>query len=1155
MHHAPFVHLHVHTYYSLLDGAIPIGALAQAAKAMRMPAIAVTDHGNLFGAVEFYQSMEEAGVKPIIGCEAYLLTHGKLTERSLQRDGGGALAHITLLAYSRDGYRNLCKLSSLAHLEGFYYKPRIDKEALAAHSEGLIALSGCGRGEIPMLLSRGELAGARTAAEWYLRTFGEGRFYLELMRQQLTDQERVTTALVELANSMSLPVVATNDCHYLEPAQAEAHAVLGCIQTGNTITAERHSAIPSETLAFHSPEAMQQLFADLPEAISNSVAIAERCNVELDFKTYHFPRFEVAAGKDLPTVLVEEARAGLAVRWPLICARNATADETTLRSDYEARLEQELATINAMGFAGYFLIVADFIRYAKASKIAVGPGRGSAAGSLVAYCLQITDIDPIPYGLFFERFLNPERISMPDMDIDFCMRRRDEVIHYVARKYGNVSQIITFGKMKAKAAVRDVGRVLGMSYGDVDRIAKLIPNTLGITLEQALQVEPQLRRAADGDEQVGRLLTIARMIEGFPRHASTHAAGVVISDRPLTDFLPLYRGQHDELTTQFDMKAVEKIGLIKFDFLGLKTLTVLEDAVKAVAERHDTALALEALPLDDPKVYAMLGGGDTVGIFQLESGGMTDLVTRLKPSNFGDIVALVALFRPGPLGSGMVDDFINRKHGRTRIEYDLPALEPILRETYGVIVYQEQVMQIAGALANYTMGEADLLRRAMGKKKAEEMREQKERFLKGCAENKISARHAERIFDLMEKFAGYGFNKAHSVAYAMVAYQTAYMKCHFPTEYMAALLTSEMGDTDKILTYLNDAKAHGVAIRPPDVNESAASFTVVDERVIRFGLAAVKNVGEAAISTIVEARTGGKPFRDLADFCERVDSRRVNRRVVEGLIKCGAFDRLGGHRAQQWAAIETAMEHGTARQRERATGQGSLFAGTQVGNSSPALPDVEPWAENQQLIHEKEALGFYITGHPLAQWETVISQYASCPVDQLQQMGDRKEVRFGGVVAAMREITTRRGERMAFATIEDLRGRVEVVVFADCYQVAGELLLSERPLFVLGTTDEGEEVVKVIAKEIIPIEAAPERLTKGIHFRLSAPEADPQHLQQLKVALGRFVGNCPAFIHVVVPNQSETVMALPREWHLKPSVEMVRIVEKLFGHNVTHFEA
>ncbi|MBI4365859.1 MAG: DNA polymerase III subunit alpha [Deltaproteobacteria bacterium] len=1156
MHHAPFVHLHCHTYYSLLDGALPIEALAARAKALKMPALAMTDHGNLFGAVEFYETMGEAGVKPIIGCEVYLLTRAKLTERSVLREGAGSLSHLTLLARNYAGYQNLCKLSSIAHLDGFYYKPRIDKETLAAHAGGLIALSGCLRGEVPGLLARGEAEAARIAAEWYARLFGEGCFYLELMRHGLEDQAKVNAGLLDLARQCGLPVVATNDCHYLEQAHAAAHDALLCIQTGKTIADAQRMRMQSDQFYLRTPDEMAALFADVPEALANTVAVAEACNVDLDFTTYHFPRFEVPADKDLPTVLREHAQAGLAERWPLIRARREGRTEAECQAEYQTRLEQELATICRMGFAGYFLIVADFIQYAKREGIAVGPGRGSAAGSLVAYCLQITDIDPIPYGLFFERFLNPERISMPDMDIDFCMRRRDEVIQYVAKKYGNVSQIITFGKMKAKAVVRDVGRVLGMPYGDVDRIAKLIPNTLGITLDQALHVGPKLQEIATQDKQVRRLMDIAQTLEGFPRHASTHAAGVVISDQPLVNFLPLYRGQREELTTQFDMKAVEKIGLIKFDFLGLKTLTVLQDTMKTVAARHGVALRLEALPLGDAGVFEMLSRGDTAGIFQLESGGMTDLVTRLKPSGFEDIVALVALFRPGPLGSGMVDDFINRKHGRTAIQYELPQLEPILRETYGVIVYQEQVMQIASALAHYTMGEADLLRRAMGKKKPEEMAQQKKRFMEGCTENNISPRRGERIFDLMEKFAGYGFNKSHSVAYAMIAYQTAYCKCHYPTEYLAALLTCEMGDTDKILVYLNDAKAHGIAILPPDVNESVADFSVVGEEAIRFGLAAVKNVGEGAIASIREARTTDGPFRSFDDFCGRVDGRRVNRRVVESLIKCGAFDRLGGHRAQYWAALDAVLDRAASRQRDHQSGQGNLFDALAPEAAPPtALPEVPSWTEQETLSGEKEALGFYITGHPLAQWEQLMKQYATHDVEGVKGAGDRREVRFGGVSAGLREITTKRGDRMAFVMVEDLRGRIEVVVFADVYQAAREIVKGDQPYCVIGTTDAGEESTKVIAKEILLIEDLPERLTKGVHFHLSAIEADPRHLQQLKVLLGRFTGSCPSYLHVVVPNQSETVMAMPREWHLKPSAEMIRAVRQLFGRDVTQFES
>jgi DNA polymerase III subunit alpha len=1153
MHHANFVHLHVHSYYSLLDGAAPIEALANKAKDYRMPAMAITDHGNMFGAIDFYQAMSKAGVKPCIGCEAYLLTKGSRLTRDLKQEG--TLSHLTLLCKNRDGYRNLCKLISSGHLEGFYYKPRIDKEILREHSKGLIALSGCLKGEVARALAEGRWEEAVAAAEEMAEIFPDNRFFLELQDHGLPEQVRVREGLVKLGKELGIGLVATNDVHYLHREDAVAHDALLCIQTGKTIDEQNRMRLGTQEFYLKSPEEMGELFADCPEAISNTVAIAERLNLEFDFKTYHFPKFVPPEGQDLQTYLAARAREGLTARLATILARKAGSEEA-LRAAYEERLESEIQMIAKMGFAGYFLIVADFIGYAKGIGLPVGPGRGSAAGSLVAFALGITNIDPIEHILLFERFLNPERISMPDVDIDFCMRRRGEVIDYVAKKYGNVSQIITFGKMKARAVVRDVGRVMGLPYGDVDRLAKLIPATLGMTLAEALKIEPKLSAEAKREPQVARLLEIARALEGFPRHASTHAAGVVISDLPLTEFLPLYRGQNDEVVTQFDMKCVEKIGLVKFDFLGLKTLTVIDDAIALIAKRTGSRLDIDALPLDDPLVYEKLSQGDTAGIFQLESSGMTDLVMKLKPTAFPDIVALVALFRPGPLGSGMVDDFINRKHGRTPIRYELPALEPILRETYGVIVYQEQVMQIANVLANYSLGEADMLRRAMGKKKAEEMAKQRERFVEGATANRIQRAKAEHLFDLLAKFADYGFNKSHSAAYAMVSFQTAWLKFHHPTEFMAAMLTAERDNTDKILQYMNDCRAHDIRVLPPDVNESSRDFTVVEERVIRFGLAAVKNVGDAAIESVIAAREEGGAFRSLFDFCERIDSRKVNKRVIESLIKCGAFDTTGAARAALLAALDRAMEMAASRQRDRAVGQSRLFdtlAAAGVDAGQPELADVSEWGERQLLAYEKESLGFYITGHPLAQYEEMLTQYATFDTSTLSEANDNQEVRLGGMTSKLREITTKRGDRMCFATVEDLKGSAEVVVFSDVFGGAQPLLKGDRPIFVIGNADADGENVKVIAREILDIDSVAQRLTKSIHFFLHQPEVTPQHLSQLKNVISRFPGACPAFVHLVVPERTETVLTLPKELSLAPLPALVAAVDKLFGHNVTRF--
>ncbi len=1151
MQHSPFVHLHLHTYYSLLDGAIPIEALALRAKELKMPSVAMTDHGNLFGAIEFYEKIQRHGIKPIIGCEAYVVTKGSRKDRGGQLEG--FTSHLVLLCKNRAGYRNLCRLISSSYLEGFYYKPRIDKDLLREHNEGLIALSGCLKGEISRALFEDRMEDARAAALEYASIFTNDRFFLELQDQGLEGQAKVRKGIMELARGTGLPLVATNDVHYLSREDSSAQDALLCIQTGTTIDAKDRLRLMSDQFYLKSHDEMASLFSDCPEAISNTMAVAERLNLDFDFKTYHFPKFVPPEGVDLANYLEQQARDGLKRRWSSIVAVQKK-DEETLKAEYEARLVEELSLIKTMGFAGYFLIVADFIGFAKTKNIPVGPGRGSAAGSLVAYCLNITDIDPLVHGLLFERFLNPERISMPDMDIDFCMRRRDEVIRYVAEKYGNVSQIITFGKMKARAVVRDVGRVMGMAYGEVDRIAKLIPATLNMTLAQALEIEPKLKDEVKRSQEVKRMIEIARSLEGFPRHASTHAAGVVISDKPLSEFLPLYLGQHDEIVTQFDMKAVEKVGLVKFDFLGLKTLTVIDDAVRQIEKRHGIKVGIDTLPFDDPLVYSELSHGDTAGVFQLESSGMTDLVMRLKPSVFADLVALVALFRPGPLGSGMVDDFINRKHGKTPIRYELLQLEPILKDTYGVIVYQEQVMQIANRLAGFSLGEADILRRAMGKKKAEEMAKQKERFIGGCVANKISRARAERLFDLIAKFAEYGFNKSHSAAYALVAYQTAYLKFHYPTEFMAALLTTEKDNADKILQYIGDCKSRAIKILPPDVNESGRDFSVVADNTIRFGLAAVKNVGEAAIDSVVAVREAAGPFTSLFDFCERVDSRKANKRVIESLIKCGAFDFAGAPRAAMFTSLDRAMDMASSHQRDRQTGQARIFDLMGERSQTPEkLEDVPEWQERQLLAFEKESLGFYITGHPLARFETMLAQYANFDTSTVASAKDKQEVRMGGVCAKLKEITTKRGDRMGFVTLEDLKGSAEIIVFSDVYTASHLLIKGERPFFVIGQADTDGETVKIIARQILPLEEAPEHLTKSIHFILHAPEVTAKHIAQLKNVLGRFPGKCPGFVHLVSPNKTETVLALPDDLKLVPTPQLVASVEKLFGHNVTRF--
>lgn len=1111
-----------------------------------MNAVAVTDHANLFGAVEFYEKAKKEGIHPIYGAEVYYLPQGSCREKN-QKFKESHLSHLILLVQDEEGYRNLCRLISLSYLEGFYYKPRVDKEVLKTYSTGLIALSCCARGEIPRRLIEGKTEEAKQAARELAEIY-PGHFYLELGDHGLAHEKLVNEGLIQIARSESLPLVVTNNVHYLLREDREAHEALLCIQSNHKLHEEDRPSYDGSEFYLKSPEEMCELFSEYPEALENTRKIAEACQFQFHFGQYYFPKFTLEEDENLESFLKKKVYEGFEDRWQEISKIPTSTPPS--REKYLERLEFELKTIISMGFPSYFLIVSDFINYAKSQGIPVGPGRGSAAGSLVAYCLKITDLDPIPYHLLFERFLNPERISMPDMDIDFCMNRRDEVIDYVTKKYGSVSQIITYGKMKAKAVIRDVGRVLDMPYGDVDRIAKLIPNTLNITLEEALKQEPRLKELESSQPKVKQLLSIARSLEGLTRHASTHAAGVVISDRPLTEFMPLYRGQNEEVVTQFDMKAVEKIGLVKFDFLGLKTLTVIENTLKIIKRSREIDLNLLQISMEDSAVYQMLSSGDGLGVFQLESSGMRDLLVKLKPNCFEDLIALVALYRPGPLGSGMVDDFINRKHGRTPIAYELSQLEPILKDTYGVIVYQEQVMQIASALARFSLGDADLLRRAMGKKKPEEMAQQRERFQGGSAKNKIPSKKAEKIFDLMAKFAEYGFNKSHSAAYALVSYQTAYLKTHFTAEYMASLLTHEMGDTDKILIYINDLSAHGISVLPPDVNESYRYFSVLSEKEIRFGLAAVKNVGDAAIESIIEARGQVGRFESFFHFCESIDSRRVNRKVIESLIKCGAFDNLQISRAQAFECIDLAIDQAALKQRDRERGQKNLFEGGEKESALPELPVIPEWNEENKLKMEKEAIGFYITGHPLAIYLQKIQKLCTVDTSTLKNQKDKDEVSLAGVVVALKEILTKKGDRMAFLTLEDLKGHVEVVVFSDVYAKAQALIKADEPILIRGQLDLNEENAKILANQIVSLKAQEcQGTSPAIRIQIQSTILTEDKLRDFKRLLLSYPGKSPIQLHLLAPEQN-IILRLPPELETEWSPEFQNALNELLGDAV-----
>jgi DNA polymerase-3 subunit alpha len=1156
MHHCEFVHLHLHSQYSLLDGAIRINDLMEKAREFKMPAIAVTDHGNMFGAVEFYESAMKHGIKPIIGCEVYL-SPGSRFEKTGVRGISEAAYHLVLLVKNETGYQNLMRLVSLGYTEGFYYKPRVDKELLRSYGEGLIALTSCLKGEVPYLLSRGEKEKAYLVAEEFKSIFPDRRFFLEIQENGIREQGIANKGMLELSRDLDIPLVATNDCHYLKREDARAHEVLLCIQTGKTLKDTDRMAFSTDQFYFKPPEEMIKAFDYCPEAIKNTIEIAERCNLKLDFGKYHLPHYHLPEGHtDMDAYFEEEARKGLEERFSSM----DLSDEG--KAAYRKRLDLEIEMIEKMKFPGYFLIVADFINYAKNRGIPVGPGRGSAAGSIVAYALRITDLDPIPYNLLFERFLNPERVSMPDIDVDFCVKGRDEVIRYVREKYGrdNVSQIITFGTMKAKAAIRDVGRAMDIPYGEVDRIAKLVPNTLNITLKEALKQEPRLEELYKSSPQVKDLIDIAQALEGLTRHASKHAAGVVIANRPLVEYTPMYV-QEGEVTTQYDMKHIEKLGLIKFDFLGLQNLTIIQDCLRLIEAVRGESIDMTTIPLSDEATYKLLSAGDTTGVFQLESSGMKDLLVRLRPSTFEDIIALIALYRPGPMN--MIPDFIDRKHGRVEIRYELPELEPILRDTYGVMVYQEQVMQISQEVAGYSLGEADILRRAMGKKKPEEMAKQKERFLEGARQKKVDPKKAEKIFDLMAKFAEYGFNKSHSAAYSLVAYQTAYLKAHYRVEFMAALLTSEVSNTDKIIKYIGECREHGITVLPPDVNESNRDFAVIGDKV-RFGLAAVKGVGDAAVDVVIEERRKNGRFASLLDFCERVDLRKVNRKVMESLIKCGAFDFSGDKRAQMMEGLDRTMEVGQAVQRDKGANQMGLFGGGSVVKSTTAfkLPDVPEWPENILLANEKETLGFYITGHPLARFSDDIKRLANSTTSGLLEMPDGSEVRVAGIVASSKEINTKKGERMAFVTLEDLEGFVEVIVFADIFKRASHLFSGDEPILVKGVLDLGEEGkdegeeesgkrsprkgAKIVASEVVSLTQAKEKAVKEVHFKLSSVGLTRDHLLSLKELFEKYGGNCIAFLHISVPGQGETVIALHDG--VSPSPALEEGVEKILGY-------
>jgi DNA polymerase-3 subunit alpha len=1130
-----FIHLHVHTQYSLLDGACRINELVNKAAEFGMPALAMTDHGNMFGAIEFYQAAKKVGIKPIIGCEAYIAS-GSRTEKSSQ----ASTNHLTLLARDLDGYKNLLKLVSAGYLEGFYYKPRLDKEILARHAKGLLGTSGCLKGEVSSYLLRGDFNGALKAADDLSKIFGPGHFYIELMDHDLIEQKKVNGALLKIAGQLNLPVVATNDVHYLEHGQYAAHEALLCIQTQTVLSDPKRMKFASNNFYFKTPQEMAAQFSGYPQALKSTLEIADKCNLKLDFGQYHLPRYEPPAGKTQDGYLRE------------LCEHNLIRRYGQVTPELTARLNHELATIEKMGFVSYFLIVWDFIHYAKSKGIPVGPGRGSAAGSLVSYLLGITDLDPIKYKLLFERFLNPDRAGMPDIDIDFCYERRGEVIEYVTQKYGkeNVAQIITFGTMQAKAAVRDVGRVMDMPYAEVDRIAKLIPNELGITIDKALQLEPQLRLVIEEDRTAKALLETAQILEGLNRHSSTHAAGVVISDQPLTEYVPMCKGTDGQITTGYDMDGVSKIGLLKMDFLGLRTLTVIDEALKLIQKTRGITVDIETIPLDDKRTYEILSAASSFGVFQLESGGMRDLLRKMKPSQMEDLVAILALYRPGPMGSGMLDDFIKRKRGEAPIKYPHPKLEGVLKDTYGIIVYQEQVMQITNVIAGFSMAQADDLRRAMSKKIAEVMEKVRQQFVAGCkTASGLPEFEANALFDLIDYFSGYGFNRSHSAAYAVITYRTAYLKANYPVEFMCALLTSEKDNTEKVVEYVKEAEAMGITVRPPNINTSRSNFSVVNEKTINYGLLAVKNVGGLAIDSIVKEREANGPFESVFDFCDRVDLRLNNRKVVESLVRCGAMDCFGFFRSQLTAVLERALELGIKSQQEAESGQISFFSmGDDAGGFNKdiaAIPPIKEWPQTQVLGYEKELLGFYLSGHPLDRYKAEIAEFSDFTTKNMKKAIEGQEVKIVALLKSVKlTVTKKTGERMAIMRLEDTDGELEVVVFPSSYQTVASYLKEGSVVIVKGRVSLRDEAPKMIVSDVKGIDEV-YKLIRAINVDVS--EFGVDNLDRVKQKLARFPGKIPVYLQLDTKNFKSVQILVGKELYVSPSEVLMSEIKGLVG--------
>src|SRR3954469_21386497 len=1175
-----FVHLHLHTEYSLLDGACRIAKGLDQAGALKMPAIAVTEHGNMFSSVVFHDHARARGLNPILGCEVYVAPGDRRNKSGVP---GETQNHLVLLAETLEGYHNLIKLVSAGYTEGFYYKPRIDKALLAQHSKGLIGLSSCLKGEVAEGLSHQQDRKALEAAAAYRDILGPGNFFLEMQWHGVEEQRIVNSGIPGIAKELGLPLVCTNDVHYLQAADPPPPDILLYIGTAKAFSDPKRLRYDAKQFFLKTADEMAETFKDYPDALANTLRIAERCHVKIAEGENFLPDFDVPIGFTVDSYFDHVARDGFAQRLPRL---KQLALEGALRhtiDEYERRLAYELDMIKMMKYPGYFLIVWDFIRHAREKGIPVGPGRGSAAGSLVAYCMRITDVDPIDYDLIFERFLNPDRISLPDIDIDFCERRRGEVIEYVTQKYGRekVAQIITFGTMKAKAVIKDVGRVLEMPFGDVDKVAKLIPAALDMTLDKALEESEALRQMEQSDPKVKELLSVARRLEGMTRHASVHAAGVVIAPTAITEHAPLYKGARDEIVTQWSMKEIERVGLLKMDFLGLSTLTLIYDAIQEIKRTTGEQLDIDAVRLDDPKTYQIFQDGQTYGIFQFESSGMRDILRKSKPQRLDDLIALNALYRPGPLRSGMVDDYIARKQGKTEIKYDLPELEPILSDTYGVIAYQEQVMRISNVVAGFTLGEADLLRKAMGKKNAEVMAKMRGKFAEGAKKLGTSEKKAAPLFDLMAHFAGYGFNKSHSTAYAYLAYQTAYLKANYPWHFASALLTIEAANTDKLALYLGECRDRQIPVLAPDINCSQLRFTVEPDKGVRFGLTAIKNVGEGAIESLLGVRKTQGRIRSLSALCEELDLRLVNKRVFESLVKAGAFDSLAketqyealptlGLRPRLMAAIDSACEYGARAQRDREQGQGGLFGEVEQAEVAVqsagglTLPDAKPWTETEQLSFEKETLGLYWSGHPVDRYAAALKEFGAKTVGDLADAqraaetdswgpGGRKPIEadtaVGGIVAACRQLKTRKGDRMAVFTLEDHVGGVEIVVFPEAYQRAASLIETGTLVLVRGKLERDDETVRILASEIAPLDSVRERIAREVAIHLKKP-ADRGTLETLGEIFSRHRGDRKISFEVETgeaPNRLRVKVDVSSQIRVRPSPSLISDIEQVVG--------